>query len=411
MKTKSVAFRPLLKLAWRNIWRQKRRSILLLIVIAYATLTTIFLWGMTDGSNESVLNNQAKLIMAPIIVSDQKYVEDPDPENYIKDLSVTEELMQISGIKSISPRLELPALLRSPYNSQISFIRGIDPALESKISIIPDKIGKGRMLEKPGELILGIKLAQELDVRIGERLAVDASALDGPQALGLQVVGFIDSKQPAVDKSFVLIHIDDAKLLSGVPTATSLAIDVPKGKEKQIAKQINKILPTTMTARDLRTLLGPINNELEANRIQMIPILAIFAIFAAMAVTSTLVVSVLERQREFGMVAAIGLAPKKLSEMVIIESILITFLGWLLGLVLGYGLVWIFATWNILGPLFISASEAFASFGLGDEIYTSIRPIYALYATATIIFAAIFAILIPARRVAKLKPADAMRDS
>ena len=409
MKTKPVAPGPLLKLAWRNIWRQKIRSILLLIVIAYATLTTIFLWGMTEGSNESVLNNQARLIMAPVIVSEQKYVADPDPENYIKDLSIIENLMQISGIKSISPRLELPALLRSPYSSQISFIRGIDPASETKISIIPDKI-EGRMLQKPGELILGIKLARELDVRIGERLAVDASALDGPQALGLKVVGFIDSKQPAVDQSFVLIHLEDARLLSGVPTATSLAIDVAKGKEKQIANQINKILPTTMAARDLRTLLGPINNELEANRIQMFPILAIFAIFAAMAVTSTLVVSVLERQREFGMVAAIGLAPKRIAEMVTLESILITFLGWLIGLALGYGLVWIFATWNILGPLFISASEAFASFGLSDEIYTRIRPIYALYATATIVFAAIFAILIPARRVAKLNPAEAMRD-
>jgi len=411
MRANSVGFKPLFKLAWRNIWRQKRRSILLLIVIAYATLTTIFLWGLTDGSNESVLNNQAKLMMAPIIVSDKNYVSDPDPENYIRDITVIGKLEQLSSIKSISPRLELPALLRSPYSSQISFVRGVEPALESKISIIPDKISEGRMLEKPGELILGIKLAQELDVRIGERLAVDASAIAGPQALGLKVVGFIESKQPAVDKSFVLIHIDDAKTLSGVSTATSLAIDVAKGREKQIATEINKILPDSLVARDLRTLLGPINNELEANRIQMLPILAIFAIFAAMAVTSTLVVSVLERQREFGMVAAIGLAPKKLSEMVIIESILITFLGWLLGLILGYGLVWIFATWNILGPLFISTSEAFASFGLSDEIYTSIRPIYALYATATIIFAAIFAILIPARRVAKLNPAEAMRDS
>ena len=88
------------------------------------------------------------------------------------------------------------------------------------------------MLTQQGEVVLGINVAERLDVRLNERLAIDASALAGTQGLGLNVVGFIETGLSAVDNSMVFIHIDDARLLTGVNTATGLALDIDKSQEK-----------------------------------------------------------------------------------------------------------------------------------------------------------------------------------
>lgn len=400
---------PLLRLAWRNIWRHKRRTTLLLVVVAYATMSTIFFWGLTEGFSESVLANQARYLSAPALITIPAYQDDPDPENALPHMDFIAEIEGVAGVRGSAPRLELFALLRSPYTSQSAQVRGVDPGLEPSVSNLPEAIGEGRMLENTGEVVLGYRLAERLDIRLGERLAMDVSSLAGPQAAGLRLVGIVDSGIPGVDETTALIHLDDARTLTGVETATGVALDIPRGREDRVAEAVQNVLPDEVRAYGLMELLGPLRQEIEASRISLVPIGLLFAVFAALAVTSTVLVSVIERTRELGMMAAIGLAPPRLSRMVIIESVLTTTAGWLIGLALGYGLTWIFGTWNILGPVFSYASEGFAEFGLSDELYTASHAIFALYAAGTIALAAIFAIFIPARKVSKLNPVEAMR--
>lgn len=399
---------PLYRLAWRNVWRQKRRTTLLMIVVAYATASIIFFWGFTDGYAGSIVNNQARLFSAPVAVMTPAYFSDPDPENALVSLPL-ETIQSTPGVQDVTLRLEFAALLRSPYASQGASVRGIQPASEALLSTVPSYVSQGRMLANTGEVVMGVDLASELDVRLGERLAVDVSSLAGPQGAGLILVGIIDSGIVAVDESTVLVHIDDARALTGVDTATSMAVDVPRGQESEVAARVQAALPDTMRAYDVMELLGPLRLEVEGSRVQMIPVGLLFAIFAALAVTSTVLVSVIERAKEFGMMAAIGFAPPRLARMVVIEAALATFMGWLVGVVLGYGLNITFATFNILGPVFEAAFESFAEFGFSDELYTTVSPVHALYAAVTVVFAGVFALLIPARKVATLNPVDAMR--
>jgi lipoprotein-releasing system permease protein len=401
---------PLLRLAWRNVWRQRRRTVLLLVVVAYATLSTVFFWGFMDGFAETMLASQARLLNAPVLATTPAYGDDPDPENALPSLDFIQAAEGVAGVRAAAPRLEFFGLLRSPYASEGAQIRGINPAREPAVSDIPGHIGEGRMLAEPGEVVLGKGLAERIDVRLGERLAMDVSALAGPQAAGLVVVGLIDSGLAAIDHSTVLVHLDDARRLTGAQTATGVAFDVPRGQEEAVAERLQERLPEGVRAYGLIELLGAaVRFEVEGSRLSMIPIGLLFAVFAALAVTSTVLVSVLERARELGMMAAIGLAPNRLSRMVVLEAVLVTAAGWLVGLALGYALLWVFGTWNILGPVFATAGDAFAELGLPQELYTATSPVYALYALATVAFAAVFALLIPARRVAGLNPVEAMR--
>ena len=404
----AASISPLYRLAWRNVWRQKRRTTLLVIVVAYATASIIFFWGFTDGYAGSIVSNQARLFSAPAMVMTADYFSDPDPENALASLPL-ERIQNIEGVQDMTLRLEFPALLRSPYASRGASVRGIQPDSEARLSTVPSYVSDGRMIESTGEVVMGIDLASELDVRLGERLAVDVSSVAGPQGAGLTLVGIIDSGIVAVDESTVLVHIDDARTLTGVETATGIALDVPRGQETEVAARVQSVLPAGMRAYDVMELLGPLRLEVESSRVQMIPVGLLFAIFAALAVTSTVLVSVIERAKEFGMMVAIGFAPPRLARMVVIEAALATFLGWLVGVVIGYGLNVTLATFNILGPAFETAFESFSEFGFSDELYTTVSPMHALYAVVTVVFAGIFALLIPARKVATLNPADAMR--
>lgn len=407
--TPATGATALWRLAWRNLWRQRRRTMLLIVVVAYATLATVFYWGFTEGFTRSMLVNQARYLSAPVLITTPAYQDDPDPVNALPSLAFVSRLEATAGVQATAPRLEFFALLRSPYSAEGAQVRGIDPVREEAVSNLPASVAEGRMLSRPGEIVLGAALASRLDVRLGERLVLDASSLAGPQAAGLRLVGLIRSGLAAVDEAAVLVHLDDARSLTGVTTATGVALDVPRGQEETVAARVQQALPDGVRAYDLMALLGAMGQQIESSYAASIVVGGLFALLAALAVTSTVVVSVLERQREFGMMAAIGMAPPKIARMVVLEATLATALGWLVGLAFGYALTWVFSTWNVFGPLFADIMAGFAALGIGDEVYTTSSPLYALYAAGTIVLAMLFALVIPARQVARLHPVTAMR--
>ena len=396
----------LFRLAWRNIWRHRRRTVLLILAVAYAAFASVFFWGLNDGIIASVLTSQARFSSAPVLVTTTAYRDDPDPAHALPDLAVAVAVRRLPQVRATAPRLEFPALLRSAYTAQSVAARGVLPAEESAVSAVPAHVVAGRMIRGPGELVLGRGLAERLDVRVGERAVLDTASLAGPQAAGLVVVGLVATPSPAVNDGAVLLHLDDARRLTGVATATGIAVDVPRGTEDTAARAIQRILPDGLHASGLSELLGPLKAGLDARRASSIPIAVIFAVVAAAAVTSTAVVSVIERTREFGMIAAVGLAPARLARMVVLEVACTTAIGWAIGLAAGYAALIPLSRVNALGRLFGAVT---ASFGFPEELYAAVHPVYALHATMTILVAVLLAMAFPARRVRRLQPAAAMR--
>lgn len=389
------------KLAWRNLWRHRRRTLLLVVVVAYATIVTLFFWGMTDGFGESIMSNYSRYLAAPITVTSTTYHTDPDPQNALPELNVQQ-------LDQAAPRIEFAPLLRSPYRTQAADGRGILPAKEAKFGDFQQKISSGRMFENANEIVLGADLAKQLNVRLGERIVLDSSSPEGPQTAGLTVTGFLRTGLAMIDERTALMHLDTARKLTGVTTATSLNIFAERGQEVKKAKELQAFLPAGVTAYPISEKLGPMGREIQNGRAQMVPIGVLLSIFAALAVASTVLVSVLERTREFGVMMSLGLSQNQLVWLIMAEAFLATLLGWLIGLVLGFALTISFAHWNILGPLF-AMGDAFKGLGIGDEIYTASHWIYAVYAAATLLLSVIFTALVPARRIHQLSPAEAMR--
>ena len=402
------------KLAWRNLWRHRRRTQLLLAVVAYATVAIIFFWGFYDGFVNVLLGGQARYLNAPVMVQTEAYRSDPDPENRLPTLEFEDKLTQLSEVRGAAPRLEFQALLRSPYRTLGAQVRGIDPALEGQVSDVPGAIGEGRMVQSSGELVLGRTLAADLDVRVGERLALDVQSLAGAQGTGLRVVGLIDSHIDPVDEGMVLVHLDDARALTGVETATGVALDVPQGHEDAVAEAVNRaaVLPAGTEAYPIRALLGGLMTGIEGKRSSMVPMVLIFALFAAVTVMSTVIVSVIERTREFGVMTSLGLSQGQLAQMVTLEAVYTTLIGFAAGAVLGFGLNALMSATNLLGPLIKNFyGNYLQGLALSDTFVLAASLSYLGWAAVTILLAAVLAITVPGRRVRRLNPSEAMRSA
>ena len=400
---------PLLRLAWRNLWRHRKRTLLLLVVVAYATFFTITYWSFTDGYADSVVESYARYIVAPVRIATDAWYGDPDPENHLPDLAFTQAISVLPQVRAVAPRLHFPGLLQSAYTSQGVEIRGVDPSAETRLSRIPAKIVDGRWLSGPGEVVLGRAIAGRIDARVGEQVVVSAASLAGPQAMGLKVVGLAATGVAAVDETAVIVTLDDARKLTGVPTATTVALDVPRGAEAAVAARVQDALPAGLSALGVWDLVGPVKTDVQANRgFAYLLALVVYA-FAALAVTTTIVVSVMERTRELGVIAALGLTPGRLGTLVTLEALLTSVLGWFAGLFVGYGIAWSLARYNILGPLFATISAGLPTAGLSEEVYGAVRASYAAYSGMVVAVAALLTALIPGRRAARLRPAEAMR--
>lgn len=399
-----------MRLAWRNLWRHRRRTLLLMVVVGYATLVIVFFWGFTDGFTESVLASHARLLSAPVLVTTPAYREDPDPENALPHLGFLDALRQHPAVRAAAVRLTFAALLSSPYTATGVEVRGIDPLAEPAVSRVPQHVASGRMLERPGEVVLGARLAERLDVRVGERVVLDTASMAGPQAAGLTLVGIVQTGVAAVDEGLAWVHLEDARRLTGVATGTEVALAVPWGREEAVAASLQALLPFGVRAFGLRGRLGGLWEDLQAQRGENTVLGMFLSVFAALAVVSTVLVSVLQRTREFGVMLAVGMSHRQLAGLVVWETLFASALGWGLGLVAGYTLTLVMGRVNVLGSLFAGTyGDLFAELGLSSEVYTASRPVYALYASSTMAMAVLFALVAPVRRVLALEPARALR--
>ncbi|SDE82482.1 ABC-type transport system, involved in lipoprotein release, permease component [Thermus arciformis] len=384
----------LLRLAWRNVLRHRRRALLLSLVVGYVTLAVLFMLGFLDGYGESLVESYARYVEAPVVVAPKAWWQDPDPQSGFKAPFRVDH----PGVLAQTPRLALPVLLRSPYKAHGAEALGVDPGGERALSRVPSKVAEGRFLAGPGEVVLGYRLAERLDVRLGERLVVET----GRKALGLRVVGILRAGVSNVDFAGVYLHLEDARSLTGV-WATHLALEAPRGQEEALAQELNRRLPPGLEARGIWSLMGPIRADYEASRLFYLPLLGLFLFLAAIAVASTAYVSVRERLREFAVAESLGLAPWRLAGQVALEAALASGLGLAAGLLGGYALLWYTATHDVFGPLMRLSAELLPEAGLAEHLYTAVRPGYALVAALVVGLSALLALLFPGRLLLRME--------
>ncbi len=399
-------------LAWRNLWRQKSRTILSMTSMGFASCLLVFVLSLQLGSYETMKTNTLRIFDGFAQLQPPGYADDPDISNYIHDpVAAIAEVRGVNGISAASPRSSTFVVLANGEISYGAAVFGVDPVAESAVSSLATSVGAGRYLSAgdTDTMVLGSALARNLGVEIGDRVTLLGSAADRSVAAdSLQVVGLFDTGIPQVDRQVAQMPIDrfrDTFMMEGGANVIVL------GGES--LSRVNRALPEVreIGARHGLVTLGwaelqPALKQaitLDATTSSAIYVSLVFVV--VFIILNTLYMSVLERTREFGVLLAIGMKPGAIGRMMWIELILLAAVGSFFGIALGATAVLWFQKHGI--PV-AGMEDIMAQFGLPSRIYPRLSLFSALAGPAAILISVTLGGVIPFLRIRRLEPVSAM---
>lgn len=401
----------ILKMAFRNIFRQRRRTILTALSMVGGFVLAAISIGWSDGSYNDIINTFTRNRLGHIQIHEKTYLDRPSLYKTIDQSSnIGQILDETKEIESWTPRLYSAGLASVGQKTAGVRIMGINPERETKTTHFDQKIIKGRSLSaKPAhEAILGKGLAQILKAKINDDVVIVSQAADGSIANDLyKVVGILDSGDDLSDRTSFYLHLKDAQELM-----------VLEGKIHEIAITVRKLNQVVKTAKLLTRKINNPNLAVEpwqvfarafyqamkADKQGAWIMLIIIVFIVGLGVLNTVLMSVLERQKEYGVLKAVGTKPSQIVKLVLIEVIILAFICIILGSVLG------FAANSYLSTHGLKIGEGLTYGGMKFETMEAEVNLRSFTIPAiTVLVCAAFISLFPALKAARTDPAKTMR--
>ncbi|MGD2082445.1 MAG: ABC transporter permease [Chromatiales bacterium] len=399
----------LARLAWRSVWRQRRRSLILLAAITLGVWAMIAMAALFRGWLEGQVTNEIDNLTGHVQIHAPGYRDDPALEHSM-DPPAAGLLKVLDGpqVTHWASRVRVPAVVSSERESAGVTLVGIRPARERGLSFIAEAVSEGRYLEGPGDdgLLLGRKLAERLETGLGKRVVIMSQGRGNTVAdRGFRIVGIFDADVQTVETAFVFTGLTTAQRLLDIGDRVSeIALKAPR---YDALGPLVESLRATAPGREV--LPWP---ELEPLLKVMLKVTDGFmyiwylVVFLAMSfgLINTLLMAVFERTREIGLLMALGMRPGAVLVQVLLESALLL----VLGLVLGNGLTGL-TLWALHDGIDLSRfAEGLAMMGYSPVIYPALIPRDAIGANLLVILLGIAASLYPAWRAARTVPVEAL---
>ncbi len=404
----------LLKLAWRNIWRNKRRSLITLAAVVFATVMAIAMRGIQKGTYALNIRSVVELFSGYLQIQDKKYLDNPSlTSSFVIDKNINETLKTTKGVIGYAPRVYADGLISFKDNSRGVAIFGINPAKEKDVTTFTKNIHSGKFFtsDSSNQIVVGDQLLKNLDAKIGDSIVLLAQCYDG--TLGNQkykIVGTVKLGVPELESSVIFMGLKSAQsLLSMGNRVNVIAIKIDGLNH---INDIDQTLSNKITNSRLRVLSwSKINPELEQS-IQMdnisgIFFLGILIVIVAFGILNTVLMSVMERFREFGVILAIGMPQVNLTYLVYVETIIITVIGLILGNALGV----IINTYLIFHPITFGGEikKLYEIYHFLPQIKSTLNPSIFFNVSISILIISILSCLYPAYKVYKLEPLKGIR--
>jgi ABC-type lipoprotein release transport system permease subunit len=364
--------RLLFSLAWRNLWRHRRRSFLNMALLAIAVMIIVFLISIHDGMYERMISNAVDLSVGDILIQEPLFEEDPVIENFIFKTADDEKILKKENlIKAYAPRIETYGLISGPKTTQGAALVGIDPVLEKTVSVLANKVTTGSFLttDDLDGVLIGQTLAENLDLKVGSELVVLTQDYYHQTSAAKYIVrGFLLSGAQEVDGFQVFFNLKGLQNLLSVEDGVSKFVIRLKNHSQLPKAVINlnqsmKPLNVLTWKIKLKSILEMI--ELEKSGIRLIT--SMFGIVIFFGLLNTSLMNVLERTREIGVLKAIGTDPQKVAMQYFLETLMLSLTGLAVGMVLGTLLMFYFAAFPITLHGF---EEEFKRYNLEAQMFT-----------------------------------------
>ncbi|MHB1250438.1 MAG: ABC transporter permease, partial [Polaromonas sp.] len=400
------------KLAWRNVMRNRRRSAITMLSVAIGLAALTFVWAFIDGMNQQMILNSTRLLAGDMQVHVKGYHDDPTLDLTMADAApVLSAVRADPNVAAASVRLEGKALASRADKSRGILVVGVNPHDEPKVSALFNSVVNGQALadSTPGALI-GEQLARTLGLAVGDDLLLVGQAYDGSIASGkFPVRGVFRTSIDELDGQVAVLPLAVVRDFFAAPAGASAIVMRLRDREQ---------LDTTRARLSLR--LGPAYETLGWP--QLLPMVAVMARFhevmawvvlvvffgiIAAAVVNPVLMSVLERTREFGILLALGMSRARLVGLVLLEATLLGLFGLAVGNLLGLAVTAFFARTGIDLSAFGAALRTMP--GLENVTYPVIRLDRSAMVSLVVFATACVTALYPAAKAARLEPVAAIR--
>ena len=402
------------RLAWRNIWRQKRRTWLTALAMIFSNILLVFMISLQFGSYEMMINNTLRMFSGQVQVQREGYQDSRKMRQVVSNIrGLAGNIREKFPAASVAARANAFVLVSSEDRSFGTQLVGVEPDHEPGVSSIPGLLTDGRYLDDPDapEVVIGSVMARNLKVKTGDELTFLGSGRDGSFAAGvLEVVGIFSSGSQDMDRSLAeipLAYFQEAFAMEAGGHVIALAVDELGAVPAMIGPLKAAIGDQDgLVALDWEELMPGLKQAIQADMTSAWFMYAVLIVLVAFSVLNTQLMSVLERTREFGVIMALGIKPRRLALLVLLETFLMALVGLLIGMLLGAFVSGYFAQ---VGFAYPGMDELAAKFNMPPVIYPAFDALSIMLGPVVVFVFCLFAAIYPALKLYGLRPVDAMR--
>ena len=397
-------------IAWRNIWRNYGRSFVVIGSIIVGMWSLVFLSGFMNGFMAGFINNAVRHEFSNIQIHHPEFKEDYEIKYFIEDGNiVADKVAYLPGIKSVTTRSITNGMISSAKKATGVQILGINPSNEAAVTQIDLLLSEGKYFEgvKRNPVLIGEKLANNLNAKVRSKLVLTFQDINGNITAGaFRVVGILKSSSVKINEATAYVQQSDLnKLLEIGDEIHEIAVTTHSDIEQtSIKSQIIANNPTLLT-EDWKEL-APILNFMTVWFDMMLRVLIVIVMMAlAFGIVNTMLMSVLERFKELGILMAVGMNKAKVFMMILAETLMLALVGGPLGMLAGY------LTMSYLGVDGIDLtdySEALSAIGYESILYPKIASYIYFEIAVGVMITSFLGALYPAWKAVTLKPVDAI---
>lgn len=402
-----------LRLAARNVMRNVRRSVITVAAVSLGMTALLFNWAFIDGVNEQMIDNSTRYLAGHLQVHRKGYHDDQSLDRLLADgPAVAAEVSRLLPGSPVSTRLEGSALASVGEKSRGVMVLGLDPDSERAVTTLAETVREGSFLAaaEPAGIVLGARIAEALQSRVGGEIVLVTQAADGSVgAARYRVRGIFRTRMDMLDGSYVLMNLGAARDLyaaaDGITTVVARLADraaVPTARAR-----VESALGPDHEVLDWPQLLPSVVQSVSFHTVVGYVLLLVLFIVVAVGITNTVLMAVMERTREFGVMMALGTRQGQLTRVVFYEACLLGLAGVVLGTALGMSIVLFFAARGMDFGAYVQAMETMQ--GLTSMIYPLPRWDRLALIAGLVFGVGILAALYPAWRATRLVPVAAIK--
>lgn len=402
-------------ISWRNLWRHKRRSIVVILSVAIGIFAMIFSMGFMNGMNQQMVENTINTSLGHIAIH-QKGFQDSLKLQY--NFNATEEIYkkikENENIIDFAPRVKVQAMVRSSEASRGVMVVGIDPEKEKKITMLEyytSKENGSQFLDNSSEtsILISKVMAEKLDLELGDKLVLMVQ--DNKNEIigtGLRVKGIYQTPVDSFDKYMVFVQLNILQKITGIGNNISeitILSNDKKGVDSLKETLIKDINDNQLEILSWKDMAPSLVSAVELFDKMMYIFFMIIFVTVIFSIANTLVMAIMERFHEIGVMKSIGTRPMWIFFMILFEAINLGFVGLMVGL--GAGLLLNLGL-SFTGIDLSFYMESMRMWGTGSIIYPVVKPADIVVSLVIVLVVTLIAALYPAAKAARIKPLEAL---